>query len=248
MVKLKRGEFIINGTHSSELNSLIQYRPEIQTPVRKVQMKPVPGVDGDYIFDEEAYENTLFSLELFTKGTSEEEVNDLRDFITYTFDSGDYIDFVPYWDPDMTYQVKTTNGPNYTPDGLVPLLLNYRVELSARPYKEQTESVVKDATQQLTIDNPSYYDTEPIITLFGTGNMNLIVNGITYPFQDIDTDIIVDSQIESAYRMLSGLPDSRNNRMYTMDFPVLKPGSNTISVTGNATSFKVETRWRKLVS
>lgn len=245
---MKRGSFIINGTHSDDLNSLIQYRPEIQTPVRKTQMKSIPGVSGDYIFDEEAYENTPFSLELYTKGESEDAINALKDLITHTFDSGDYIDFVPYWDSEMTYQVKTTSGPNYTPDGLVPLLLNYSVGLSAKPYKEYREMFEQDSSQQLTVTNPTFYEAEPIITLYGTGDMNLIVNGETYVFQDVDTDIIVDSQIESAYRILSGIPDSRNNRMYTMDFPVLKSGENTVSVTGNATNFKVEVRWKKLVS
>jgi len=245
---MKRGEFLINGTHSEELKSLIQYRPEIATPLRKVDMRSAPGVDGDYIFDEEAYENTSFSLELFTKGKDEEEINYLKELIAYTFDSGDYIDFVPYWDKDMVYQVKTTGGPNYTPDGQTPLLLNYTVQLSVKPFKYYKESVASERKTMLMIENPSFYESEPIITLYGTGDMTLVVNDDEFVFQDIDTDVIVDSQIESAYRMISGVPDSRNNRMYTMDFPKLKPGENTMEVTGNATDFKVEPRWRKLVS
>lgn len=245
---MKRGSFIINGVSSDELNSFIQFRPEIATPRRKVQRKSISGVSEDYIFDEEAYENTPINLELFVKGETEDEMNQLKDKITYTFMGGRYIDFVPYWDSEMTYQVEVVDPPIYSQISTFPLILPYTVGLSAKPYKEYQDTVTSESTEQITVINPTFYDARPIITLYGTGDMNLIVNGEQFVFRDIDTNIIVDSRIESAYRTLSGIPNGRNNRMYALDFPILKSGENKISVTGNATKFKVETRWRKLVS
>lgn len=245
---MQRGEFILNGTSSSELKSLIQYRPETPSPVRKVQMRTIPGMSGDYIFDEEAYENVPLTLELFTKGNSEEEMRQLRDKITYTFDSGGYMDFIPYFNPNMIYQIKTVQGPNYTPDGTVPLLLNYTVELTAKPFIYSTESIVRDASQSLTLNNPNYYESKPEITLYGTGNMKVHVNGKEFVFQEIDEHVVIDSETENAYKDELGGIISRNHRMFTIDFPVLQPGENTIEITGDATSFTVEPRWRKLVS
>lgn len=245
---MKRGEFIINGTHSSELNSLIQYRPEMATPLRKVRMRSVPGVDGDYIFDEEAYENTSIPLELFAKGEDENEINYLKELIAYTFDSGDYIEFVPYWDETTVYQVKAINGPNYNPDGSVPLLLNYTVELSAKPFKYFKKSIEIEGNEPFTLINPSFYESEPKITLYGTGDMKLLINAEEYVFKSVDDYIIVDSATENAYKEENGIVISRNHRMYTIDFPKFQPGENTIQTTGSSMRYKVEPRWRKLVS
>lgn len=245
---MRHGEFIINGVESRELKSLIQFRPAILTPQRKVQRNSISGVNEDYLFDEEAYSNTPINLELYAKGKSESEINYLKEKITYTFMGGDYIEFVPYWDEGHVYQVEVSVPPNYTQNGSYPLILPYTVELNAKPFKHAKDEIVLENSKQLTINNPTFYPTEPIITLYGTGDMNLIVNDEEYVFKSVDTDIIVDSQIESAYRLISSIPDSRDNRMYTMDFPLLKPGTNTLSVSGNATKFKVETRWRTLVS
>ena len=93
---MKQGSFIINGVSSEELNSLIQFRPEIQTPKRKVQRHSIPGVSEDYIFDEDAYENTPINLELFVKGESQLELNEIKNKISHTFIGGRYIDFTPY--------------------------------------------------------------------------------------------------------------------------------------------------------
>lgn len=245
---MKRGSFIINGVSSDELNSFIQFRPEILSPKRKVERKSIPGVSEDYIFDEEAYENTPINLELFVKGQSKQEINRLKDEITYAFIGGRYIDFVPYWDSDMTYQVEVVEPPTFTQNGSYPLWLSYTVGLSAKPFKIRQEEVMQESTTELTLTNPYPYENQPIITLYGVGDMNLIVNGKNYVFKDIDEHVVVDSRIESAYKLIAGVPNSRNNRMYTMDFPILKSGENNISVTGNATKFKVETRWKTLVS
>jgi phage-related protein len=245
---MKQGEFIVNGTSSKDLKSLIQFRPEISSPKRKVERKSIPGVSEDYIFDEEAYENTPINLKLFIKGQSEQEINQLKDEITYAFIGGRYIDFVPYWDSGMTYQVEVVEPPTFTQNGSYPLWLSYTVGLSAKPFKTRQKEVIQESTAELTLTNPYPYENQPIITLYGTGDMDLIVNGKSYVFKDIDDHVVVDSRIESAYKLITGIPNSRNNRMYTMDFPLLKSGENKLSVTGNATKFKVETRWKTLVS
>ena len=245
---MKQGSFIINGISSEELNSLIQFRPEIATPRRKVQRHSIPGVSEDYIFDEEAYENTPINLELFVKGESQLELNEIKNKISHTFIGGRYIDFTPYWDEEMIYRVEVVEPPTYLLSGSHPLTIAYTVGLSAKPFKFEQLKVDKESTTNVTLTNPYPYDNKPVITLYGTGNMDLIVNGNSYAFKDVDGHIVVDSRIESAYKLIANMPNSRNNRMYTMDFPLLKHGDNTISFTGNATKVKVETRWGTLVS
>lgn len=246
---MKNGEFIIDGVHSSEIKSLIQYRPQIQVPKRKVQIKSVQGTDGDYILDEEAYENTSVELVLFAKGSSREEEYELSDKIAHTFMGGKYLDFIPYFDSGWIYKARVEESPKINRSGEFEGILTYEVTLSMKPYKERSlETIEHSGTSQTTIKNPTRWGVPPKITLYGTGDMDLMVNGKKYVFKTVDTNIIVDSIIESAYRELSTGPDSRSNRMYTDDFPIFKPGDNKVSVTDKGERLKVEVGWRALVS
>lgn len=244
---MKNGEFMISGINSSELNSLIQERPVIPSPVRKVRFQQVPGVSGDYIFDEEAYENVRFSLKFFTKGDTEEEINDLKEKITATFETADYSDLYVYSDPENMYEVMVTGGPDFTPNGSTPLLLPYTVSFTAKPFKRHLNSDFYESSGSLKVFNHTLYQSEPLIKLIGTGDMTLHVNGEEFPFQSIDEHVLIDSKTENAYKEEANGIVSRNHRMYALDFPVLEKGENNLSVSGAATGFTVEPRWIKKI-
>lgn len=253
MTTLLPGDFTFNNINSATLaNSKIQLRPEIPVPVRKSAFISVPGVSGDYLLDENAYENTSFTLELICKVGSEVTgtISAMREKIAYTFDSGGYVPLELYFDPDRTYYVKTTSGPNFRLSGEWPDILLYSVELSVKPFKyfntKYNISRPSGGVTTATITNNTNYPSKPKITLTGTGNMTLTIKSKTYTFQGVDGSLVVDSEIGEAYKIISGVPTNRNNKMYTRDFPILEPGANTISYTG-ATGIQVEGRWVTLV-
>lgn len=252
-ITLGLGDFIFNSVPSSSLsNSKIQLRPEIFTPKRKSTFISVPGVDGDYILDENAYENTNMTLELICEVTNSLSVTELRELITYSFDSGGYVPLELYFDPNRIYYAKVIEGPNFRLSGQWPNIVLYSLEFSLKPFKEitpnYTELLPDDGSTTLTIENPSKYASKPIITLNGTGDMALLINDETFNFKGVDDYIIVDSTLEEAYKIdqpTQGIIN-RNNKMFTREFPLLKSGNNVISYT-DATSIKVEGRWLTLV-
>lgn len=248
MSTYKPGEFILNSIHSSTLgDSRIQLRPDIAVPTRKTQFVSVQGVDGDYLIDEEAYENTSLQLEIICKASSEEEVSGLRENIAAAFQSSGYIPLIMYFDPDWIYYVKTVTGPTFRLNGQWPTIVAYQVDLSVKPLKESSTgySVTKNTAH--TLVNPSRYASRPVYTLNGTGDMVLTLNGETYGFTGVDSHIVVNSKIEQAYKVSGATILNRNNKMLTRKFPILMPGSNTMSTTG-ATTYKIEGRWVTLVS
>lgn len=247
MDKLKRGEFLIAGRSSLEVNSLIQERPEIQVPHRKMTMIQVPGVSGDYIIDDEAYENTTLNIKMFLKGKSEEEVIKLKGDVAYLFSSGDYLDFVPYWDSEMVYQVIAINPPRFVPDGQTPHLVDYEVELSVKPFKHYRQKFNYGGSTSITLNNPTTYESHPTIRLIGSGDMDLTVNGEVFRYRNVDGNISIDSETFNSYKEVTGGVLNRNDRVFQMPYPVLKPGTNTVSVTG-ASNISVEPRWKQLVS
>lgn len=238
---MKKGEFKVNGTSSLEYKTLIQQRPAIPSARRKTNLKQIPGVSGDYIFDEEAYDNVSFSLSLFTTGATEEEVSRNKYEITNLLNSGKYMEVEFYHDDQHIYELIVTDSIDFEPDGQTPLLLPMTIQVSAKPFKRVKNNETSSGSN-LTITNPYYYVSKPEITLYGTGNMSLFVNDVEYPFKEIDDHVILDSEVQHAYKQLPTRIVNRNDKMMIMDFPTLKPGNNTLSLSG-ATSMTVKPRW-----
>lgn len=160
-------------------------------------------------------------------------------------DTGKYIDFQMYSDPDYTYQViRQSTGiiarPTYSD--------SYReltITLSSAPYRYVAP--VKTATittATSTLVNPTNYVAKPYIKIVGDGGITLTVNGVDYKFTNVTGSIELDSAMQNVWRVNGNVLVNENAKMAVGPFPTLKPGSNTIKLsTGTAT---IEPRWRTL--
>ena len=82
---------------------------------------------------------------------------------------------------------------------------------------------------------------EPVITVYGSGSITLMVGMTVIELEGISGSITLNSVLQEAYSGTAGM----NNAM-SGEFPVLLPGANAISWTGNVTSLKVIPNWRFL--
>ena len=240
------GGFIVNGIGSDELKSHIQHRPQIVAPRRKVSFREVSGRSGAVPFDENAYENTTVSLTLVTYGSSEEEANYNRGKVFDAFNSGGYVPFIPYFDPDKIYMVHLESMV-FVGSRVYGHNQPYEVTLTVKPYKYERLQEPMAFTSSATLLNPYYYPSKPLITLYGTGDSTLSVNGDQFVFKNIQGSLVIDSETENCYRMNGGQIINENKKMYTLDFPELKPETNIISWTGNITKIEIEPRWQSLI-
>ena len=92
-----------------------------------------------------------------------------------------------------------------------------------------------------TITNPGAVDSEPLIKVYGSGDITLMVGTQIVELEDISSQIFLDSEIQEAYKGTT----SQNNHM-SGEFPKLLPGMNAISWTGNVSSIVISPRWRTL--
>lgn len=240
------GSFIINNVHSDELNSQIQHRPEIYTPKRKVNFIEVKGRSGAVPFDEESYENTPMTLSLFTKGETEDEVTNKREQIVYAFDSGSYAEFIPYFDSGKIYKAMLSDGPIFSGSGTYKNILPYSLELTIKPFKYYRNQLKVEVTNGVTLVNPSFYISEPKITLYGSGDSTLTINGKTFVVKNIQEFITIDSEIAHSYKEVNGVITPQDSKTYTLDYPLFSKGNNVISWTGSITKVEIEPRWKTL--
>ena len=106
---------------------------------------------------------------------------------------------------------------------------------------QENVSDVTITTSGDTITNPGSVYSEPLITLTGSGDITLMVGTTIVELTDITTGIVLDCSLKEAY-----LGTTLMNDHMSGDFPVLKPGLNAISWSGNVTRIVIKPNWRYL--
>ena len=101
--------------------------------------------------------------------------------------------------------------------------------MNSLSYKDNVSDVTI-TTSGGTLTNPGSVYSEPLITLTGSGDITLMVGTTIVELTDITTGIVLDCALKEAYLDTALMHDHMSG-----DFPVLKPGLNAISWSGNVT-------------
>lgn len=245
------GEFIINGVSSLEHNTLIQDRPLINAPTRKVVRRESSGMSGSLFTDTGEYKDSPMELTLYSTPGEHKEAYQYRDELYAMFDSGGYIDIVFYFDPDRVYKVIVQEDDpikfesKYYYDGGQA----WQVNLSVHPWKYYLDNKKVTLTAKGVINNPYVSGSLPEIKVEGSGNVTLDFNGEKFQMKGLKSyGVILDSEVSTAYHVMTGGKiESENDKIYSREYPVLQPGRNDISWTGNVTKLIIEPRWRTKV-
>lgn len=118
----------------------------------------------------------------------------------------------------------------------------FAVNFRCKPfwYQSEVEPITLTASGTF-ITNPGTVASEPIITVYGSGEITLMVGATIVELSDITDSITLDTPLMEAYTGMT----SMNNCM-SGEFPVLEPGANAVSWTGNVSSVVIEQNWRYL--
>lgn len=242
---MRPGSFIIGGVNSESFGTLIQDRPLLEAPSRKVEWKSSHGTDGDIPFDEGAYNNTSMKLILVTsKGYTQGDVYNAIDT------RGKYVEFIPYFDPEKIYRVMLNDKTEFESKFYYGGNFATATHLTIKPYKHLVGDHDKIfTTKSFNLTNPTKYVAQPIIKIRGEGDVDLKVNGIEFKIRGMSGEIVLDSLRYLAYAEGStgSVLGNRNDKIYSRDYPLLIPGVNRFEITGNVTRTIVEPGWRVLV-
>ena len=228
---------IINGVSSQALAGLLVTKlPPITKPLQRVLQEEIDGRDGD-IITPLGFSAVDKPLEIaLTQNYDVDEV------INY-FNSEGVITFSN--EPEKYYRFKIYEQIDFEK------LIRFKtatVNIHCQPFKFstiETEQVFNNPTT-FTINNAGNYNARPVITLTGSGNVTVSLNGsniLSIAFGDVSQTIIIDSENMNAY----GLDNTLLNRLVTGNYDKirLKTGANTITVSGAVTQTKLKnySRW-----
>lgn len=115
----------------------------------------------------------------------------------------------------------------------------FEVELLCQPYGylHRGDNLITINAKNTILHNPTEETSKPLIKIYGSGVVDLIINNKIHKF-NINDNVTVDSELMESYKDTSLVT-------FTGDFPTLKPGPNNITWDGTVTKIEVIPRWRR---
>ena len=230
----------LNGVNSNEIDGLlIQELPPISLPLMRTQIEEIDGRDGDIItkLGYSAY-NKEISIGLYGNF-------DIDNVISYfTNNQSGQITFSN--EPDKYYNYEIIDQIDFE------RLVKFRtaiVNIHVQPFKYSTIEATKtfeiaENQNSINIVNNGNYVSRPIITITGTGTINLSLNGLQLFIIEMEEEpsITIDTNLMEAYNGTDLL-----NRSVTGNYEnfVLNTGTNEITWSGTITEIQIEnySRW-----
>lgn len=226
--------FTFKGIDSREMGVIVTAMPETVRAERRIESITVAGRNGSLHTDEgvyESYDRTM-GCALIKRAKLDEVTAWLVGSGEMTFST----------EPDKVYRVTIANKISIAQ--MMRVFQKFQVVLDTQPFKYSVNATgdALELTAPTTIRNSGTVYSEPLITVYGSGDITLTINGADFPLYGVQESITIDSEMMEVFK-----EDTNQNGKYGgVDFPRFEVGKNEISWTGNVSKIKIQPRWRWL--
>lgn len=231
-----RNYFTLDGVDSRDFGVYISGQGTFSASARSYELLSVPGRNGDLIGTEKRFENGELTYPAFIYANFKQNIADFRAFINSLFGYHRLVDsyhpneyrmvfFQGEFDPDVTAKNDAAS---------------FDITFNAKPQRfllsgEQATTLTADGT----ITNPTRFNSQPLLRVYGAGNLGINGDTITISQANVYTDI--DCEMMDAFK------GTENRNQYitltNYNFPVLVPGENGIALGAGITRVEITPRW-----
>ena len=226
--------FTFKGIDSREMGVIVTAMPETVRAERRIESITVAGRNGSLHTDEGVYESYDRTMEcaLIKRAKLDEITAWLVGSGGMTFST----------EPDKVYRVTIANKISIAQ--MMRVFQKFQVILDTQPFKYSVNAAgdVLELTAPTTIRNSGTVYSEPLITVYGSGDITLSINGNSYPLRNVQESITIDSEMMEVFKRNA----NQNGKYGGVEFPRFEVGKNEISWTGNVSKIKIQPRWRWL--
>ena len=226
--------FTFKGIDSREMGVIVTAMPETVRAERRIESITVAGRNGSLHTDEGVYESYDRTMEcaLIKRARLDEITAWLVGSGEMTFSA----------EPDKVYRVTIANKISIAQ--MMRVFQKFQVVMDTQPFKYSTNAAgdALELTTPTTIRNSGTVYSEPIITVFGSGDVTLTINGANFPLYGVQESITIDSEMMEVFKGNT----NQNGKYGGAEFPRFEVGKNEISWTGNVSKIKIQPRWRWL--
>lgn len=230
------GVIIFNNKSSADCRIQVAHPPGYAYPERDYTITHIPGRNGDIIQDNGCYKNVERTYEVSFDAPDEDFTTYANAVSAWLHSTTGYARLEDSYEPNYyrmaTYQESNIFENLYNQAGTATIVF----ECKPQRFLKTGDNTIT-IQNSLTIMNPTGFEAYPLFKVTGTSGV-LTVNGNSITFSSIDDFVMLDCELQDAYK-----ETTNKNSTVSGTFPVLKPGSNTISWTGNISSVTMKPRW-----
>lgn len=220
---------IFNGVNSADLNLIMGKFPDIPLSSSEYTEEPVEGRNGNLIIDKGTYPNKTIPIEFSVLDNSIWlNFRRINDWLQDIKDNRLILD-----DPERCYRAIKLNLGNIKREYFN--VGKFTVDFICEPFLTDFEKKSVSLTFAGNIFYTGTQEGEPIIKVYGSGNIQLTINNETMVITGVEDMVTIDSKRQQV-RDKNGL--SKDNET-TGDFPLFSNGNNPIEWTGNITKVEI---------
>ena len=204
--------FTFKGINSLDMGVVMLKAPSIYKPTKRVNEIQIAGRNGILHEDTNTYEN--YTKEAECQVMDRSRIDDVSAWLN------GYGEVIFSSEPDKVYRAFIKNQIPF--NNILLNLNDFLVQFDCFPFKYSVDKADEELslTAPTTIYNQGTIYSEPIITVYGTGNVTITIHGTAYAISEIDGYVTIDSEIQEVYKDTT----NKNNSFSALDFPNFKRG------------------------
>ena len=225
------GTFTFNGVSSTTHGLRVTSDYVINSTGNDVDTVAVPGRDGDLLISKNRLKSV--TLELPCTVLSNRKLTDAGSEISNWLNVDGYKDLTLSWDPDFIY--RSAFIETFEIAGLMRQFGKVKLNFLTYPVKFYKQGRISQTLSNgATVNGLGNVKAKPIITLVGSGDCTLTINGRKTKLKAVQNKITLDMQANQVY---SGNLQAWDKVVRSPQFqmPYLDYGRNLISWDGNFT-------------
>lgn len=235
-----RNTFTFAGTASSSFGVYISGTGVFNAPERNYDQITIAGRDGAILGLEKNLSNLELTYPAFVYKDLKTQMTTLKSFLMSKIG---YQKLTDTYYPDEYRLAYYAGGLEVEPEESLRGG-NFDIVFQCKPQRFLTNGdTATSFTRSGTITNPTSFEAKPLLQVYGTGT--LTVNGVSITISDSGSSyLMIDCELMEAYlgaNLMNSYISLSGN-----DFPVLKAGSNTITLGSGITQVKITPRWWRL--
>lgn len=229
--------FRFAGNHSADYGVIVQTFPPLTLPEERVKFELIPARSGSLTLLEgdDIYDDIILSVDCYVR-----DLSALDQISAWLRGAGD---LVLGNQPDRYYKARCINQIEIAKVLRGRQHRTFTAVFRCQPYRyAYPEPPAKTyATSPDSINNPGTTDAIPLITVVGSGDIDLTIGGRAIHIDGLASSITIDCETGMAYNGTTDLTPS-----VTFDgFPwTIPPRISTVSWTGTVTSVTITRPWR----
>lgn len=226
--------FRFKGIDSRRMGVRVTKMPETVRAGRRVESVEVAGRNGSLHVDEGTYASYDRTMECAIIDRRK-----LDEVAAWLVGHGEMVFST---EPDKVYDVAISNKVSISQ--MMRTFQKFQVTMDTQPFKYSVNRFGErlELEKPQTVYNKGTVYAQPKITVYGSGDIALDINGAAFTLSGVNGYTTIDSESMEVYQGA----ESRNGTFSGEGFPRLEVGGNAVSWTGNVGKIVIEPGWRWL--